>query len=284
VKGTPQWILDQYGPAFDAKMKGAAISAADNPEAFKFYWTGQLQDDLHNRFGPEEGQKMFKSLTDAIGSTTSSARPVQNIRMGSYQDVRMAQGLDPTGMPPYPYGHRYSNDDHIEKLRALQRDGYLDTMDIPKGGTFSGDLSGQTGDMTFDKVMSNNIPLKNTKGVIEDSPHNNSYDAAVDAGRRVTDQLRGPEGAALPAEVREGMIPSDVQSAVWSVFGGDPEYAKALIRHISDRINVTSRVTGMSLDRVKDLFLNKAIPLLSAGGAAAGLSQMQPDDQTGGYQ
>jgi hypothetical protein len=206
--------------------------------------------------------------------------------MGSYQDVRMAQGLDPTGLPPYPYGHRYSNDDHIEKLRMLNDLGYLDTTQVPKGGTFSGDLSGQTGDMTFDKVMSNNIPLKNQKGVIEDAPHNNAYDAAVDAGRRVTDQLRGPEGVALPPEVREGLIPSDVQSAVWSVFGGDPEYAKALIRHISDRINVTSRVTGMPLERVKDLFLQKAIPLLSAGGAAAGvgISQMQPDDQTGGYQ
>jgi len=56
VKGTPDWIASQYGPEWQQKMKDMALGATDNPDAWKFYWTGQWQDDMHKMFGPEAGQ------------------------------------------------------------------------------------------------------------------------------------------------------------------------------------------------------------------------------------
>lgn len=277
AKGMPEWIAKQYGPGFQKMVKQGALSAED-PNAWKFYWTRQLQDDFAKTLGPEERQKAFQMFADSMGATTSGARPPQNVKMASYQQMRLDQGLPPTGTPPYPYGHNYSSGSHLKALQNVVDSGRLDPAVNPKGATFAGNISGQTGNPTMDVVMSQNTGLTDQAGKALQAPHDMAYQAPVDAFDRVVSDLARTKGK-IPPEVQAGLQPSDVQSAAWAKFGGDPSYARTLLQHISDRINVTARVTGLPVDVVKEMFMRKQIPLLSAGAGGISLSDLMEQRQ-----
>jgi hypothetical protein len=242
-----------------------AVLAPKDPSAFKFYWTGQLQDDYGKVWG-NAGQDQFQQYASNIGATTSGARPPSNVRMASYYDVRQNQGLPIPTAAPYPYGHNKSGT-HLDHLRNLEENGglLLPPGKNPKASTFSGNISGQTSDATMDEVMTTAQGLVNGAGKAQMAPFEGTYDVPVDVFRKVTGDLKRTKGK-LPPEVQKGLLPMDVQSAAWAEFGGDPSYMRPLLGHVSDRINVTARVTGLPVDVVKDLFLRKIIPPLSMGG------------------
>jgi hypothetical protein len=264
AKGIPDWITEQYGPGFEEYVKRNALAATD-PNAWKFYWTGQLQQDLHKALGPQAGQEAFQQLASNFGSTTSSARPPANVSMGSYFNARQAEGLPLPSAPPYPYGHIRTGT-HLKTLQNLLDAGgeYLPPEVNPKGATFAGNISGQTAAPTMDQIMTEGHGLVNQAGKLQAAPFKGTYQAPVDAFQNIVAALRGDRG--VPADVRAGLLPMDVQSAAWANIGGDPEYAKPLLQHISDRINITARVTGLPVQVVKDLWMRKEIPLLTTGG------------------
>ena len=288
AKGIPQWIADQYGPGFEQYIKDNAIAVADQPDAWKFYWTGQLQKDYWKMLGKKAGQKAFEQFTANVGSTTSGSQPKVNARNASYYDARQEQGLPLPSSAPYPYGHNRAGT-HLGTLEDLLNAGgeHIPEEAHPKPASFSGNLSGRSLPPTIDEVITEGHGLHRMdvtdpvsgevtkKGGAVAAPFPGTYQAPVDAFDRIVADLQNDPR--VPAEVRKGMLPGDPQSAAWANIGGDPEYSIPFLKHISDRINITAHVTGLSRQLVKELWMRKEIPLLGAGGFS--LSDLSAPDE-----
>lgn len=278
-KGTPETVLDQYESAGKMMKREALKPSTPDAKEWKFYWTGQLEDRLKSLYGEEEGAREFQRRMSAVGATTSGSRPSQNVRSGSFADWRASQGMAPSVAPPYPYGHnKYGL--HKQVLDSLHEGGgvFLPPGKHPKGATFAGDLTGQTPAMTFDEVMSLGAGLKTGTGTPKTAPFDGTYGDIVDVGDKVTRDLSRTKGK-LPPDVQRGLLPSDVQSKVWAELGGDPEYSVPILEHYNRRIAVTAKVTGMTPERVAELWLAKKIPLLTATGAAVGAGALAGDGE-----
>lgn len=268
-KGVPDWIADQYGDDFKKLMKEKAL-APSNPNAWKFYWTGPEQDEFFKAYGKEKGQEEFQKLMSNMGATTSGARPAQNVRSATYHWIREGQGLPLPVAPPYPYGHnKYGT--HLNSLNSLLDNGgvSLPPGQHPKGATFAGNLSGQTSDATMDEVMTTGHGLLSGTGAPQMAPFEGTYGVPVQKMREVTKDLKRTKGK-IPQEVVSGLTPMDVQSKVWAELGGTPSYAKPLLEHLSDRAQVTSRVTGLPVAEVMRLLREKKMPLLGVGAGLLG--------------
>lgn len=282
AKGVPDWIAEQYGPAYQDKMVQAAL-APGIPNAWKFYWTGPVRDDFLQQLGAHEGPDAFQQFASNMGATTTGAKPYQNVRFASYHDVMQNQGLPVPIATTYPYGHNRWNlhQQALQNLRDAPGGLLLPPEINPKGATFSGDISGLTRSPTFDEVMTGpkGQGLRSQTGTIENAPFKGTYGFAVDAFDPIVAKVGRSRSQVLPAEVRQDILPSDVQSKVWAELGGDPSYAITLPEHISNRINVTAMITGLSPYEVKRRWIMKQMPLLGLGGGGLLLGDVSNVDE-----
>jgi len=173
------------------------------------------------------------------------------------QFLRNEQGHPVPGAVPYPYGHARYETTHKPILEHLQQNEFIDPMTNPKGAHFAGNISGQTQDATLDRIVAENFPLRSAAGAPLQAPANMTYGYVRDFFREEAK--------------KRGHLPMEWQAGGWA--GHKPEtldqYGKPLIGHISDRINITSHVTGIPPQEVKQLWLEKKIPLLGVGAGSA---------------
>lgn len=205
----------------------------------RWYQVGQLQKAFIDELGPEEGAKRFDEFfAQAMAATTGGADPTSNLMMAHFGNYRRAQGLQadvPAYEMPVPIGGRYASGNMAMYERALGADGTgLDPSGHPKRHNFAANFRGDRNLVTVDEQMTGLITpeLK--------APPNNSYFAYEELIRETAE--------------KNGVDPREFQEVAWGgkkwTDTGGKYQGKAMIEHVNEAIERTSRLTGMTPDEV----------------------------------
>jgi hypothetical protein len=274
---TTQKYQDLYaGPESAARLDAAIANAIDDPGAHGFYKLGQLEDEFIRMLGPEQGPRAFEErVMDAMAATTGGADPTSNLLMASLGNFIKQRRLNPTpgtNMPPpdfprrayempYPVGGRFASGNMamFEKMIGVDAPGTGVTAANPKRYDFSTSFGGFTDRPVIDEQM-----MKAVDPTSDGSPSSNAYGIA--------------RQAVADAAGRAGLAPIGGQEVGWAGIKNVP--GKPMIQNYNEAIYRTSRLTGLSPEKVLEGMARGTIPVYGMGGVAtAGLLSMSPEEQ-----
>jgi hypothetical protein len=160
-KGLPDHVLNATNdPAIKEKMRMIAEAGLKVGGAY-WYNAEPLRLAFVTEHGPEEGNAIFEKYMRTVGAVSAGSDVSQNIRTGSYYNVRERQGrpvqgaLDEKGrwVPAdleSPYGHKLQGTQY-RAYRDIQSGNPLDPEERPKRARFDANLSGNQQPVTVDK-------------------------------------------------------------------------------------------------------------------------------------
>jgi hypothetical protein len=179
-KGLPQHIIDATtDPDIRAKMRTVAEAGLKVGGAY-WYNAEPLRMAFVTELGPEQGNATFAQYMRTVGAVSAGSDVGQNIRTGSYYNVRERQGNPvqgeqtpkgqwaPTDIES-PYGHKMQNTQY-GGYRDIQAGNPLDPEMRPKRASFDANLGGNQQPVTVDKhnlrligMLSRNPEFLNTQ-------------------------------------------------------------------------------------------------------------------------
>jgi hypothetical protein len=212
---------------------------------------------------------------DAMAATTGGADPTSNLLMASLGNFIKQRRLNPTpgtNMPPpdfprrayempYPVGGRFASGNMamFEKMIGVDAPGTGVTAANPKRYDFSTSFGGFTDRPVIDEQM-----MKAVDPTSDGSPSSNAYGIA--------------RQAVADAAGRAGLAPIGGQEVGWAGIKNVP--GKPMIQNYNEAIYRTSRLTGLSPEKVLEGMARGTIPVYGMGGVAtAGLLSMSPEEQ-----
>lgn len=238
---------DRLQGAFDA-----GVSAGYHD---RWYEMGQLEKAFIDELGPEAGPAMFRErFSDAMASTTGGADPGTNLvsaAYGNFMKTNKRPLPESAGEMPVPTkglylsGNMRMYDNVINQGKGLG-------IQHPKRHNFAANFGGHKEISTIDEQMTDLI----TPG--KKAPSNNTYG--------IYEELVAEMAA------KNGVSPREFQDVAW---GGKKTMKKGaytgkpMIDHVSEAIERTSRLTGMSPEEVlKRGIIRGEIPVYGLTGAA----------------
>jgi hypothetical protein len=159
-KGLPAHIADATtDPEIRAKLRTVAEAGLRTGGAY-WYNAEPLRLAFVTELGPEEGNATFAKYMRTVGAVSAGSDVGQNIRTGSYYNVRerrgnpvqgerVASGWAPTDIES-PYGHKMQNTQY-GGYRDIAEGNPLDPEMRPKRASFDENLSGNQQPVTVDK-------------------------------------------------------------------------------------------------------------------------------------
>jgi hypothetical protein len=179
-KGLPEHIIEATtDPEMRAKLRTVAEAGLKTGGAY-WYNAEPLRLAFVTELGPEEGNATFAKYMRTVGAVSAGSDVGQNIRTGSYYNVRERQGNPvqgeqtpkgqwaPTDIES-PYGHKMQNTQY-GGYRDIQGGNPLDPEMRPKRASFDENLGGNQEPVTVDKhnlrligMLSKNPEFLNTQ-------------------------------------------------------------------------------------------------------------------------
>jgi hypothetical protein len=236
------------------RIKAAFAEGQNIPDADRWYFMGQLEDEFIRELGPEIGRKAFEEkFAKSMASTTGGADPKSNLRMAMYGNYLKENNLpypEASYDMPYPIGGRYAmgNIGMHEKMAGNP----IVSKSNPKRNNFRGNFIGDNSSATIDEQMSGLFDPKLAM------PPGNAYGVY--------------EGRIAELAKEAGVAPRDYQDVAWAGakrlknpdrYGG----SRPMIEEVNQAIERTARVTGLTPKQVLvEGIIKSKIPIYGVGG------------------
>lgn len=240
-----------------------------------WYNLDQLRSDYRQAFGQKEGDERFRLWTQ-LNAGTSMTNPIEsNIRTASWYQKQMAAGeplpmglsvKDPdtgrtvrtiAGAPPAPYGAK-AQVQHAERVRDFLS-GEIDPVNNPKPFSYAQNLSGNWSPITADTHY------------IRDVVGPARYDAFGENSSLNPREYSYLEKLGKGVARERGLSPASMQALAWTGGGKDTGLKSEAIPYmeaLQKRILITSKITGLPPDVVREQLVRGQISLYADGGKA----------------
>lgn len=255
-------VLDRFEKAY---ANGTKLDSAN------WYAMGQLEAKFIEKYGEEQGRRLFRErFAGSMAATTGGADPQNNLLMAMYGNYLQKHGLPyPKNAydMPNPIGGRFASGNLAQHEKFAPEGMVMDGAKNPKRYDFQSNFLGHRDRATIDEQM---------MGIIDPE---GAYGKAPPA-----DMYGHFEKPAHVLAERYGVDPIEMQEVAWAGAKNlkDPSFMSGpMIGTVNDMIERTHRLTGMPRDEIVERgFLGSEIPLYQRNDImAAMLAHPLPEEE-----